>query len=363
MRDIDRDRRAGEAGVGGDAVEEALEFADVVLSTVDEEPGDLRDDLDPLFEGFALQDRQTGLLVRRLDIGDEPPLEAGAEAVFEAGDRPRLAVAGEDDLAAVSVEVVEGVEELLLGAVLAGEELDVVDEEDLRRAVAAAELVLAALGDGGDEVFGELLAGDVEGATLRDGEAVGYRLEEVGLAETWPAVDEQRVVTGAGLVGGGDGGGRRQAVGLADDEALKGELGVELFRAVGAGGDRAQARRSAVEGREIGGVAVAIAVPIPVAVRPHDLELQADRPSNDGAYRLGDDRAHLCGQPLAHEVRGRTDDEGAVLGAQAHGVLQPGVEVRAGNLQLKLAQGGFPYTVGGRVLHKIPSLRRAEQGG
>src|SRR3989304_2412624 len=68
--DVDGDGGAGEAGVGGDAVEEALEFADVVLSTVGDEPGDLRGDIDPLFEGFARQYGQTGLLVRRLNIGD-----------------------------------------------------------------------------------------------------------------------------------------------------------------------------------------------------------------------------------------------------------------------------------------------------
>src|SRR3972149_4323150 len=118
--DVDGDGGAGEAGVGGDAVEEALEFADVVLSTVGDEPGDLRGDFDPLFEGFALQYRQTGLLVRRLNIGDEPPLEAGADAVLQAGDRPGRPGAGKDDLAAVAVEAVESVEELLLRAVLAG---------------------------------------------------------------------------------------------------------------------------------------------------------------------------------------------------------------------------------------------------
>src|SRR3972149_8712465 len=69
--DVDGDGGAGEAGVGGDAVEEALEFADVVLSTVGDEPGDLRGDIDPLFEGFALKYRQAGLLVRGLKVGDE----------------------------------------------------------------------------------------------------------------------------------------------------------------------------------------------------------------------------------------------------------------------------------------------------
>ena len=41
------------------------------------------------------------------------------------------AVAGDDDLAAVGVEIVETVEELFLRAAFIGEELDVVDEQQL----------------------------------------------------------------------------------------------------------------------------------------------------------------------------------------------------------------------------------------
>ena len=75
----------------------------------------------------------------RLDVGDEAPLEAGAEAVLEAGDRLRRPVGRDDDLAALAVELVERVEELLLELLGALEELDVVDEQDVEVAVAALE--------------------------------------------------------------------------------------------------------------------------------------------------------------------------------------------------------------------------------
>src|SRR3972149_752345 len=78
----------------------------------------------------------------------------------------------------------------------------------------------------------------------------------------------------------------------------------------------------------------------------------AGAPAEDGAARLGDARSHLGAQPLAHEVGGSADDKGAVLRAQAHRILEPGVEVRAGNLKLQLAEGSVPYTVGGGVLHE-----------
>src|SRR3972149_502277 len=59
---------------------------------------------------------------------------------------------------------------------------------------------------------------------------------------------------------------------------------------------------------------------------------------------------------------GGADDEGAVLGAQAHRILEPSVEVGAGDLKLQLAEGRVPYTVGSGVLHEFPSDGRVETG-
>ena len=58
-----------------------------------------------------------------------PHLEARAQPIFERRHRLRRPVAGQDDLAAAFVDRVEGVEELFLGALLAGDELDVVDQQ------------------------------------------------------------------------------------------------------------------------------------------------------------------------------------------------------------------------------------------
>ena len=55
------------------------------------------------------------------------------------GDRLRRPVGGDHDLAALAVEVVERVEELLLELLGALEELDVVDEQHVDLAVAALE--------------------------------------------------------------------------------------------------------------------------------------------------------------------------------------------------------------------------------
>src|SRR3970282_436395 len=80
--------------------------------------------------------------------------------------------------------------------------------------------------------------------------------------------------------GSAEGGGAGQAVRVADNEPLEGELGVELLSG-GRAGDDGGDGRGAVQGREIGGVAVA------VTLRRHDLEAEGDRPSEDAAHPLG----------------------------------------------------------------------------
>ena len=77
--------------------------------------------------------------IGRLDVGDEPGLEALAQAVLERLQVVRRAVGGKDDLAAAVVQRVEGVEELLLGLGLALEELDVVEQQHVDVAKARLE--------------------------------------------------------------------------------------------------------------------------------------------------------------------------------------------------------------------------------
>jgi hypothetical protein len=52
--------------------------------------------------------------------------------MFESLDFAGRAVAGQDDLFSGFVQGVEGVEELLLDSFLAGEEVDIVDQQDVR---------------------------------------------------------------------------------------------------------------------------------------------------------------------------------------------------------------------------------------
>ena len=108
----------------------------------------------------------------------------------------RRAVAREDDLLARLVEVVERVEELFLRALLARDELDVVDQEQVDRAIARAELRRAVEANRVDELVGEALRREIDDGQAREelGGLVADGVQQVRLAEPDAAVDEQRVV-------------------------------------------------------------------------------------------------------------------------------------------------------------------------
>ena len=146
--------------------------------------------------GLLLQDRDFGLQVRRLDVGDQSPLEAAAQPVFNLGQLLRRAVAGDHDLPHALVQGVEGVEELFLGALLVHQELDVVDQQDIHVAILVAEAGHLAVAQRVDHVVGEALAGDVADGLFRRPQLdlVADGLHQVGLAHADAAIQEQRVV-------------------------------------------------------------------------------------------------------------------------------------------------------------------------
>ena len=111
--------------------------------------------------GFSLENRDFRLEIRRLDVGDQAPLEPRSQPLFERGNLVRRAVAADDDLLLRVVERVERVEELGLRAFLAGEELDVVDQQHVDAAIALAEVEDAVVADRVDHLVHEPLGRDV----------------------------------------------------------------------------------------------------------------------------------------------------------------------------------------------------------
>ena len=86
-------------------------------------------------------------------------------------------------------------EELLLSLLLAGDELDIVHQKDARLPVLFPELGVAALPDGGDQLVGEVVALNVHDPQVLPLalDLMGDGVEQMGLAQSGVAVDEQRV--------------------------------------------------------------------------------------------------------------------------------------------------------------------------
>ena len=135
-----------------------------------------------------------------------PHSKRDVRPLLERGDLFRRPVAREDDLLVRVVERVEGEEELLLRALLAREEVNVVDKENVYVAIPVLELVRDAGADREDQVVHEAFRGDVRDAhpfVLLD-DAVADRLDQVSLAEPRAAVDKERIVGARGIVGDGE---------------------------------------------------------------------------------------------------------------------------------------------------------------
>ena len=139
-----------------------------------------------------------------------------------------IGVAGDDDLLVRLDQRVEQVEELLLRAALAAEELDVVDQQQVERPVMPLEfvegLVLVRAHHVGDVGLGVDVA-DLGRRVLRQ-DVVADGLDQVGLAQSDAAVHEQRVV-GCRVVGHLQAGGPGQLVGLAGHERREIEARIE----------------------------------------------------------------------------------------------------------------------------------------
>ena len=176
---------------------------------VGDEQGDGFRELDALEVGLFLQDGDPGLDVGRLQVGDEPPFEPGLEALLEPGDLLGRAIARDDDLFLVVVEMVEGVEKLLLRPVLADEGVDIVHEEEVDAPVFFPELEDLPVLEVVDDLVHELLGRDVDDPQARvvPQALVADGVHEVGLPEARPAVDVEGIVGPGRVLGHGRAGG------------------------------------------------------------------------------------------------------------------------------------------------------------
>lgn len=172
-----------ERDVSGHAHEGTFEAADIGADAFGEEIDDFWGHFDAETFGFFAEDSDAGFGIWELEFGGEAPFEAGDEAGFEISDFGWGAIAAEDDLFMAVEEGIESMKELFLGAAFIGEELDIIDEEDIGLAVAFAEFDQGIILDGVDEVIGEGFAGDVDDfGLLFGGDGIADGVHEVGFA-------------------------------------------------------------------------------------------------------------------------------------------------------------------------------------
>ena len=170
-----------------------------------------------------------GFVVRGLYVGYEAALKAAPQALLKGGYLLGGLIGGYDYLLAAGVEGIEGVEELLLGGVLAGDELHIVYHQHVHIAVLVAELGVGVVLNGLYELVGKGLAGDVGyaggGVVLLYFIANG--VHKVGLAKANVTVNVERVKCLRRLCRHGLCRGVGYIVAAAYYEGIEGEAGVQ----------------------------------------------------------------------------------------------------------------------------------------
>ena len=151
--------------------------------------------------GLGLDDGHTGLVIGGLNVHNQTPFKTGAQAVLQGGHIAGPSVGGHDDLLVVFKQLVEGVEKLLLGTFLTGDELNIINEEQVCLPVLTAEFDILTGADSLYQFVGKLIALDVDhvGAGVFLADAIGDGIQQVGLTHTGRAVQKQGVI---GLTGG-----------------------------------------------------------------------------------------------------------------------------------------------------------------
>ena len=234
LGDEDRGRAPDQELVGLELLHHPFQLPDVGFQLVGDVLAHLRRHIQVHQLRLPADDGHPGLEVRRLDIRQQAPFKPGLQPVLQRLDLLRGPVGGQDDLLAVLMQRLKGVEELLLCALLAADKLDIVHQQHICRPVLVVELVGGVVADRLDDLIGELLPFDVDAVVIRvvfldlvhDGQ------HQMGFAQPGPAVDEQRVVRLGGV--GRHRLSRRMGklVGVAHDKGGKGVLIVAALAAL-----------------------------------------------------------------------------------------------------------------------------------
>ncbi len=112
-------------------------------------------------------------------------------------------------------------EKLLLRALLAGDELDVVDEQDLSVAVFISKVLCCVCANRLHQIIGEGFGGDIEHAQSPSIGGLADSVEKVGFAQPYTAIDKERIISASRRLRHSLGSGLSQAITRTDDKIVK----------------------------------------------------------------------------------------------------------------------------------------------
>jgi hypothetical protein len=229
---------------GEDLVENAAELADVSQRGLRHRVRDSGLQGLASFLGLAVDDGHAGLVLGRPQVDDQSARETRQQARVESVDVGRGPITREHDLTARRRELVQRLEEHLLGFRLPRQELDVVEQEDVQIPIPTPEAIALT----GLEAPLQLAEVFLERHVLHvqpggsSGGLVGDRGEDVGLAQPRRRIEEERIVARSRGLRRTSRRGRGQPVGGPDDERIEGQLGIEIRHGCGPASSRGRGR-------------------------------------------------------------------------------------------------------------------------
>ena len=122
---------ANEAGEGGEAVDGSFKLPNVIKDVFGDEEGDFMGKADTAEFGFMLEDGDAGFEVWNADMSDEAPFHTTDESFGELELGGRF-IGGDDDLFVLVDQTFKGIAELIFKIESILEELDIVNEQEIK---------------------------------------------------------------------------------------------------------------------------------------------------------------------------------------------------------------------------------------
>ncbi len=214
-------RQAAQVGESRHAGQGAFQLADIGLHPAGDQLNDRVGHRAAHPFGLRAQDCLAGFQVGRLDIGCQAPLKAGAQALFQGHHRLGRPVGGNDNLFVLAMQGVKGMEKFFLGRFFAGDKLDIVNQQDVDAAIFLSKGLGGVRADRIDQVVGKLFGRNIQHLQAAPGAVVADGVQQVGLSQPDPAVQEERIISLGWFFGHRLRGGMRQPVAGPNHKIIK----------------------------------------------------------------------------------------------------------------------------------------------